>query len=117
LIAVHLPTGAQQSAFRLSDQFLGLMLDPFVDGRTSVGGADRPALGFAPERAAEPPEVALAYASVLKAPPMTSPIHEPRWTAWGRAFGGGSRMSGDAAVLGSHDVSATTAGFVAGCVG
>jgi outer membrane autotransporter protein len=107
-------TGAQQSAFRLSDQFLGLMLDPFVDGRTSVGAADRPALGFVPERAAEPPEVALAYASVLKVPAMAAPVYQSRWTAWGGAFGGGSRMSGDAAVLGSHDVSATTAGFAGG---
>jgi autotransporter-associated beta strand protein len=45
-------TGAQQGAFRISDQFLGLMLDPFVDGRSGIGGADRPALGFAPEREA-----------------------------------------------------------------
>src|SRR5262249_55256885 len=30
-------TGAQQAAFQLGNQFLGLMLDPFVDGRSSVG--------------------------------------------------------------------------------
>ena len=43
-------TGAQKVAFQLTDQFLNLMLDPFVDGRSGVGGADHPALGFAPER-------------------------------------------------------------------
>ena len=107
-------TGAQQSAFRLSDQFLGLMLDPFVDGRSGVGGADRPALGFAPEREALPDDIALAYSAVLKAPPMKAPSFEQRWTAWGGAFGGGSRLSGDPAVVGSHDLSATTAGFAGG---
>ena len=43
-------TGAQRVGFQLTDQFLNLMLDPFVDGRSGVGGADHPALGFAPER-------------------------------------------------------------------
>ena len=107
-------TGAQQSAFRLSDQFLGLMLDPFVDGRSGIGGADRPALGFAPEREALPDDIALAYAAALKAPPVKAPRFEQRWTAWGGAFGGGSRLSGDPAVVGSHDLSATTAGFAGG---
>jgi autotransporter-associated beta strand protein len=107
-------TGAQQSAFRLSDQFLGLMLDPFVDGRSGTGGADRPALGFAPEREALPGDIALAYAAVLKAPPMPAPAYEPRWTAWGGAFGGGSKLGGDPAVAGSHDLSAHTAGFAGG---
>jgi hypothetical protein len=30
------------------DQFLNLMLDPFVDGPSGIGGADHPALGFVP---------------------------------------------------------------------
>ena len=71
------------------------MLDPFVDGRSGVGGADHPALGFAPEREAMPPDIAHAYASVLKAPQAPVPIYEPRWTAWGGAYGGSNRTSGD----------------------
>jgi uncharacterized protein with beta-barrel porin domain len=47
-------TGAQKVGFQLTDQFLNLMLDPFVDGRSGVGGADHPALGFAPEREEHP---------------------------------------------------------------
>jgi hypothetical protein len=43
-------TGAQKVALQLTDEFLNLMLDPFVDGRSGVGGADHPPLGFAPER-------------------------------------------------------------------
>jgi len=107
-------TGAQKVAFQLTDQFLNLMLDPFVDGRSGVGGADHPALGFAPEREAMPPELALAYASVFKAPPAPVPVYEPRWTAWGGAYGGSNRTTGDLAVIGSHDLSARTVGVAGG---
>jgi outer membrane autotransporter protein len=105
-------TGAQQVGFQMESQFLSLMLDPFVDGRSGIGGATGPALGFAPEREELPDEIALAYSSVLKAPAV--PTFEQRWTAWGGAYGGGNRTSGDPAVLGSHDLSANTAGFAGG---
>jgi autotransporter-associated beta strand protein len=107
-------TGAQKVGFQLTDQFLTLMLDPFVDGRSGVGGADHPALGFAPEREELPEDIALAYAKILKAPPKPAPIYEPRWTVWGAGFGGSNRTSGDLAVIGSHDLSARTAGGAAG---
>jgi outer membrane autotransporter protein len=90
------------------------MLDPFVDGRSGIGGADHPALGFAPARDNTPPEIALAYASVLKGPRVPAPVYEPRWTVWGGAYGGSNRTTGDLAVTGSHDLSARTAGFAGG---
>jgi autotransporter-associated beta strand protein len=107
-------TGAQKVAFQLTDQFLNVMLDPFVDGRSRIGGADHPALGFAPERETMPPDIAQAYASVFKAPPAPAPVYEPRWTAWGGAYGGSNRTTGDLAVSGSHDLSARAVGFAAG---
>ena len=107
-------TGLQQVGFQLGNQFLNLMLDPFVDGRSGVGGADHPALGFAPEREAMPPDIAHAYAAVLKEPPKAVPVYEPRWTVWGGAYGGSNRTTGDLAVVGSHDLSASTAGFAGG---
>jgi hypothetical protein len=61
-------TGAQKVGFQLGNQFVILMLDPFVDGRSGVGGADHPALGFAPERETMPAEIALAYASLGPCP-------------------------------------------------
>ena len=108
-------TGAQKVGFQLTDQFLNLMLDPFVDGRSGVGGADHPALGFAPERETMPPEIALAYASVFKEPraPL-APVYEPRWTAWAGAYGGSNRTTGDIAIVGSHDLAARTVGGAAG---
>jgi len=104
-------TGAQKVAFQLTNQFLDLMLDPFVDGRCGIGRTDQPplgrdcetrpsALGFAPERETMPPAIALVY--------------EPRWTAWAGAYGGSNRTSGDIAITGSHDLSASTVGGAAG---
>ena len=64
-------TGSEVPAFQLMDEFLNLMLDPFVDGRLGNGayGSDA-AMGFAPDaQTILPPDVALAYAGVLKAPP------------------------------------------------
>jgi hypothetical protein len=58
-----------------------------------------------------PPDVALAYASILtKAPP---PSFEQRWTAWGSAFGGANRTNGDP-VVGSNTTTASTYGFAGG---
>jgi YVTN family beta-propeller protein/autotransporter-associated beta strand protein len=107
-------TGAQRVGFQLTDQFLNLMLDPFVDGRSGIGGADRPALGFAPEREPMPTEIALAYASVFKAPPAPAAVYESRWTAWGGAYGGSNRTTGDTIISGTNDLSASTAGVAGG---
>jgi autotransporter-associated beta strand protein len=107
-------TGAQQVGFMMTNQFLGLMLDPFVDGRSGVAGAGGPALGFASEREALPADIALAFSSVIRAPATKTPSFEQRWSVWGSAFGGGNRTSGDLATVGSHDLSASTAGFAGG---
>jgi outer membrane autotransporter protein len=42
------------------------------------------------------------------------PVYEPRWTAWGGAYGGSNRTSGDLAVIGSHDASTRTVGVAGG---
>src|SRR5262249_29258896 len=113
LLSGESATGAQQGAFQLTNQFLGVMLDPFVDGRNSIAGAGGPTLGFAPEREELPDDIALAYAKLLKAPPKPASFDE-RWSVWGAGYGGGNRTSGDPAVVGSHDLSARTAGGTAG---
>ncbi len=71
-------TSAQRGAFDLMNEFLGLMLDPFVDGRwnPSTGAG---ALGFAPDQQTNlPPDIALAYAGLLKTPAASSPGGRPR---------------------------------------
>jgi outer membrane autotransporter protein len=49
----------------------------------------------------------------LKAPPKPASF-EQRWSVWGAGYGGSNRTSGDPAVVGSHDLSAATAGGAAG---
>jgi autotransporter-associated beta strand protein/T5SS/PEP-CTERM-associated repeat protein len=99
-------TGAPGASFGLISSFLSLLTG------SPGGGTGAPALPFAPERAdAFPPDVALAYASVLKAR-LKAP--SPSWNAWGAAFGGSTRTSGDPSGAGSHDVTARAGAFAAG---
>ncbi|UPT95314.1 autotransporter domain-containing protein [Bradyrhizobium barranii subsp. apii] len=106
-------TGAQQGAFQFTSQFLGLMLDPFVGGRSGMSTGDT-AFGFSPERAALPDDIALAYNKVLGTPAVKAPAFAERWTAWGTAFGGTNRTSGDPVMIGSHDLGARAGGVAAG---
>ena len=107
-------TGAQQPAFQLMDEFLGIMLDPFVDGRLGVGGLYGGATAFAPDRDPLPEDIALAYSKVLRTPVYKATPFEQRWSVWGAGFGGANRTSGDPLVVGSHDLSAQTAAGAAG---
>ncbi len=105
LLSGEAATGAQESGFQLMSSFLALLTGP--GGSTGEGG---PAMPFAPERAqAFPSDVALAYASVLKAPPKPA----PHWTTWAAAFGGSNQTNGDPAA-GSHDQTAHTGAVAAG---
>ena len=105
-------TGAEHGAIDLTNEFLSLMLDPFVFGRggpASGGGA----LGFVPDQETSlPPDVALAYAGVLKSPPKPQSF-EQRWTVWGASYGGSGTFDGNVAA-GSTNVTASTYGFAAG---
>jgi hypothetical protein len=104
-------TGAERGAFDLTNEFLGLMLDPFVFGRDGYQNSAGAALGFAPDPATLPPDIALALAGVLKAPPQLAFAHS--WTAWSSAFGGGATTNGDPTV-GSNNVTTSTFGYAAG---
>ena len=106
-------TGSERAAIQLTNQFLDLMLDPFVNGRGyAAGSPGGSALGFAPDQHAElPPDVALAYASILtKAPPRS---FEQRWSVWGSAYGGSNRINGDP-LVGSTNTITNAFGFAAG---
>ena len=104
---------AGKGANQLMTDFLNLMFDMSVEGRGGGGGAGGGASGFSDEEAASlPPDVALAYASVLhKSPPPQS--FDQRWTAWGSAFGGTNKSDGDPA-SGSNNVTASNYGFAGG---
>jgi outer membrane autotransporter protein len=112
-------TGAQYGAFQFGNQFLSLMLDPFADGRTGgfssglfgSGGA----LSLTAEPSVLPPEIALAYAKVLKVPPAPAYVlPDQRFSVWAGGFGGANRTEGDPAGIGSHDITTRTGGYAAG---
>jgi uncharacterized protein with beta-barrel porin domain len=107
-------TGAQAAAFQLGDQFLNLMLNPFVNGRGyAPTGAGAGPLGFAGDAQVSPPsDVARAYASIFtKAPPPAT--FDQRWSVWSAGYGGVSTTSGDP-VVGSSKLSASAYGYAAG---
>jgi autotransporter-associated beta strand protein len=108
-------TGAERAALQLTNEFLALMLDPFVYGRSGgFGGGGGGAIAFAPEQQDSlPPDVALAYASIINKPPLL-PSVDQRWTAWGGSYGGSSNTKGDQANNGSTNVTANTFGFAGG---
>ena len=101
--------GAQTSAFTLMTEFVDLML-----GQSGGAGGNGGGLGFAPDQqtAALPSEIALAYDSILKAPPKPQSFDQ-RWSVWGSGFGGTATFNGNAAV-GSNTVTASTYGSAAG---
>ena len=105
-------TDAQKGAFQLMSQYLDLLLDSTIDGR---GGGPGGMSSFAPEqRAGLPPDVALAFASVHKAPDlMLKAAPPPRWTAWAADFGGYNQANGDPSI-GSNNVIARDNGYAAG---
>ncbi|MGH6876511.1 MAG: autotransporter-associated beta strand repeat-containing protein, partial [Rhizomicrobium sp.] len=105
-------TGAQQGAFQLMDEFLGLMLDPFADPRRAHGFGG--ALGYAQEQpAALPPEAALAYASATHGRYRSDSSFDRPWGIWTTGFGGSGPIHGDAAT-GSHDTNVGTYGIAMG---
>ena len=103
-------TGAQRAAFRFGDQFLNLMLSPFVDGHfDSAGGIT----GYAAEaREQMPEEMAQAYAAAFKAPQPQN--FEQRWSLWNAGFGGSGNTKGDPLTVGSNDTRLSTWGFAGG---
>ncbi|CAN7528027.1 autotransporter domain-containing protein [Bradyrhizobium sp. LjRoot220] len=93
-------TGSQQSTFNAMNQFMGVMMDPFIAGRgdgATAGGnapgyADAEALAYAAKK--RNPDDALA-AIYTKAPPMVP--FQQRWSVWAAGFGGSQTTDGNTA--------------------
>lgn len=117
----ELGTGIIQSAINADGQFLNLMLDPTVVGRSggfakagqvaqfaesddaSAYGSMRPATARERE----------AFAMATKAPQLLSSQPANRWSVWAAGYGGSAQVGGNAAV-GSQDLTARVWGGAAG---
>ena len=111
-------TGSQQATFDAMSQFLGLLTDPFIDGRGGAGGnagatpfADEGANAYAANKQDSARSAFAKFAT--KADVARNDLFDPRWSVWGSAFGGGSNTNGNAA-LGSNSATARAFGFAAG---
>jgi autotransporter-associated beta strand protein len=91
-------TGSQQSTFNAMNQFMGVMMDPFIAGRGEGATAGGNAPGYADEEA-------LAYAARKRNPndalaaiytkaPTVMPFQQ-RWSVWAAAFGGSQTTDGN----------------------
>jgi outer membrane autotransporter protein len=106
--------GFSKGAFQAGNSFLGLMVNPFLDGRFGNGGGFGAAIGFAAEEPPALPQAAAAFASAMPVKAAPAPAtFEQRFSAWGAAYGGSGRVLGDP-IVGSHDTSASAAAFAAG---
>lgn len=106
-------TGAQHSAALLMSNFLGVMLDPFVEGRAgeATDGQGGGALAYGAQTHPLPPQIAEAYAALKAARPGET--LQQRWSVWGTAYGGSLNLGANGA-SGAHDISAGAYGFATG---
>lgn len=111
---------AAEGSFRLTDQFLELMLDPFarpVGLGSDVGaGASHSALGYAGENPQPGMPLDITAAQGAAAPPLAAKAatFNQRWLAWGAGLGDYTSIAGDPATAGTHNFSTSTYGFAAG---
>jgi uncharacterized protein with beta-barrel porin domain len=117
-VAGETATATQQATFDAMNLFLGLLTDPFIDGRGGANGGG----GATPFAA----EGATAYSGKTsnaardafakfptKADVARNDLFNTRWSVWGAAYGGGSTTDGNTA-LGSNNTTARAFGFAAG---
>ncbi|MGX1324329.1 autotransporter-associated beta strand protein [Bradyrhizobium sp. USDA 377] len=116
----ELGTGILQAAINADGQFMNLMLDPTIIGRSggfakagSVAqfAESEDATAYARMRPANARERE-AYAMATKAPLLSSQPSS-RWSVWSAGYGGSAEVGGNAAV-GSQDLTARVWGGAAG---
>jgi fibronectin-binding autotransporter adhesin len=118
-------TATQQATFDAMNLFMGVLTDPFVDGRggNTVQGS---AAQFAPDGEMD---AANAYTSTGKprsrsehdayaaaytmAPPRSADPFASRWSVWAAGYGGSQTTDGNA-VMGSHTATSRIYGVAAG---
>ncbi|HEX7924823.1 MAG TPA: autotransporter domain-containing protein [Bradyrhizobium sp.] len=106
--------GSQQTTFNAMNQFMGTMLDPFVDGRGAAAvpaGAtayvDDNSLAYAAKYSTSD-----AAAAIYRKAPIAE-SYDPRWSVWAAAYGGSQTTDGNAA-LGSNNTTSQVFGTAIG---
>jgi len=114
-VSGELGTGSQQTTFQAMTQFMGVLLDPFIDGRgdpisagSSTGTAayasqDKPRSGAARD----------AYAAIYRKAPVMADSFTQRWSVWAAGYGGSQTTDGSTA-LGSNKTTSSIYGTAVG---
>jgi uncharacterized protein with beta-barrel porin domain len=104
-------TGSQQTTFDAMNQFMGVLTDPFIDGRGDgmSGGGSAPT-GYASTQ--KTGAARDANAMFTKAMPA-APTFDQRWSVWAAGYGGSQTTSGNTA-LGSNDTTSRVYGTAVG---
>jgi autotransporter-associated beta strand protein len=112
-VSGELGSGAQQTTFDAVNQFMGVMTDPFMAGRSiDPNSAAIPYNGEALAYAGRGrPSDALA-AITRKAPPL-APVFQASWNVWAAGFGGSGSTDGNAAA-GSNKTTSSIYGTAVG---
>jgi autotransporter-associated beta strand protein len=115
--------GSQQTTFGAMTQFLGTLLDPFIDGRSDTSAPSSGATRFAEQDDAASAYASSgrkrtgserdAYAAVYNKAPPRNPVFDPRWSVWAAGFGGSQTTDGNTA-LGSNSASSSAYGTAVG---
>jgi uncharacterized protein with beta-barrel porin domain len=93
------------------NQFMGVLTDPFIDGRGDSPGAGGGGIATGYASTQKPAAARDAYAMFTKASPAVS--FEQRWSVWAAGYGGAQTTDGNA-VLGSNTATSRIAGTAVG---
>ena len=108
-------TGSQQTTFNAMGMFMGLLTDPFIDGRGDPvsAGSSTGASAYASQDKPRSATARDAYAAIYhKAPGMSDPFAQ-RWSVWAAGYGGSQTTDGNAA-LGSNNTTSRIFGTAVG---
>jgi len=114
-------TGSQQTTFNAMTQFLGIMLDPFIDGRGDNGMpqtgavpyAEENALAYASNGKPRSKREREAYAAIYRKAPSMADTLAQRWSVWTAGFGGSQTTDGNVAT-GSNSSTSRLFGMATG---
>jgi T5SS/PEP-CTERM-associated repeat protein len=107
-------TGSQQTTFNAMGMFMGLLTDPFIDGRGDPvsAGSSTGASAYASQDKLRSGAARDANAMFTKAPVMADPFAQ-RWSVWAAGYGGSQTTDGNT-TLGSNNTTSRIAGGVVG---
>jgi len=107
-------TGSQQTTFNAMGMFMGLLTDPFIDGRGNgvSAGASSGVSAYSGQDKPRPAAARDANAMFTKAPVMAESFAQ-RWSVWAAGYGGSQTTDGNAAV-GSNNATSRIYGIAVG---